>query len=113
TPWLEGDEILLTTGLGVKGRPDLQRALIAGLDRRGCAAVGFGVGISVDRVPEAMVAEADARAMPLFVVPYEVPFIAVTKYVSSRVFASHYAGLRRALDLHRRMLRVVTSSGGL
>ncbi|HSK91088.1 MAG TPA: PucR family transcriptional regulator [Euzebyales bacterium] len=113
TPWLEGDEILLTTGLGVKDSPALQRALIAGLDRRGCAGVGFGVGIWLDEVPAAMVAEADARDLPLFTVPYEVPFIAVTKYVSSRVFAEHYAGLRRALDLHRRVLAVVTSSGGL
>jgi purine catabolism regulator len=51
--------------------------------------------------------------VPLFTVPYEVPFIAITKYVSSRVFAAHYAGLRRALDLHRRVLGVVTSSGEL
>lgn len=113
TPWLEGGEVLLTTGLGVKDHPDQQRDLIAGLARHGCTAVGFGVGVWVDRVPGPMLAEADARAMPLFVVPYAVPFIAVTKYVSSRIFATHYAGLRRALDLHRRVLRVVTSSGGL
>jgi purine catabolism regulator len=113
TPWLEGGEILLTTGLAVKDSPQLQRQLIAGLERHGCAAVGFGLGIWLDRVPPAMVAEADQRSLPLFTVPYEVPFIAITKYVSSRVFATHYAGLRRALDLHRRVLGVVTSSGGL
>jgi purine catabolism regulator len=60
-----------------------------------------------------MLAEADHRALPLFTVPYRVPFIALTKYVSSQVFAAHYGGLRRALDLHRRVLAVVTSSGGL
>lgn len=113
TPWLEGGELLLTTGLGVKDDLRQQRALIAGLQRRGCAAVGFGLGIWRDQVPAAMVAEADLRGLPLFTVPYRVPFIAITKYVSSQVFAAHYAGLRRALDLHRRVLAVVTSSGGL
>lgn len=113
TPWLEGGEILLTTGLGIRDSPGLQRALVAGLDRRGCVAVGFGVGIWIDDVPDALRDEADARGLPVFKVPYEVPFIAVTKYVSGQVFAAHYAGLRRALDLHRRVLAVVTSSGGL
>jgi purine catabolism regulator len=113
TPWLEGGELLLTTGLGVKDSVAQQRGLIAGLERRGCAAVGFGLGIWLDEVPAAMLAEADRRGLPLFTVPYHVPFIALTKYVSSRVFAAHYAGLRRALDLHRRVLAVVSSSGGL
>ena len=113
TPWLEGGEILLTTGLGIRDSADLQRALVAGLDRHGCVAVGFGVGVWLDEVPDALREEADTRRLPLFTVPYEVPFIAVTKYVSGQVFAAHYAGLRRALDLHRRVLAVVTSSGGL
>lgn len=113
TPWLEGGEILLTTGLGIRDDPDLQRALIAGLDRRGCVAVGFGVGIRFDELPAALCDEADARDLPLFTVPIEVPFIAVTRYVSGQVFATHHAGLRRALDLHRRMLALVTSDAGL
>ena len=113
TPWLEGGELLLTTGLAVKDDADLQRDLIAGLDRVGCPAVGFGVGIWLDAVPPAMLAEADRRGLPLFTVPYEVPFIAVTRYVSRRVFEAHDLGLRRALDLHRRMLAAVTSGGGI
>lgn len=113
TPWLSGGELLLTTGLGVMDSPALQRQLIAGLDARGCPAVGFGVGIWLDRVPAAMLDEAERRALPVFTVPYEVPFIAVTRYVARRVFESHDLGLRRALDQHRRILTAVTSGGGL
>ena len=112
TPWLEGGELLLTTGLGVKDDADLQRRLIAGLHGVDCPAVGFGVGIWLDQVPTAMLDEADRRGLPLFTVPYEVPFIAVTRYVARRVFEAHDLGLRRALDLHRRMLAAVTSGGG-
>jgi purine catabolism regulator len=113
TPWLEGGELLLTTGLAVKDDPDLQRRLIAGLDAVACPAVGFGIGIWLDAVPRGLCDEADRRDLPLFTVPYEVPFIAVTRYVARRVFEAQDLGLRRALDLHRRMLAAVTSGGGV
>ncbi len=54
TPWLEGGEVLLTTGLGVKDDPDLQRRLVAALTRRGVVAIGFGIGVVLDEVPAAM-----------------------------------------------------------
>lgn len=113
TPWLEGGEVLLTTGMGVLASPELQRKLIAGLDARGCAAVGFGVGICVDEVPTAMREEADARDLPLFTVPYAVPFIAVTKRISRHIFDEHYATLRGAVDLHRQVLAAVIGGTGL
>ena len=49
TPWLEGGEILLTTGLGVRDSPDLQRRLVEGLDARGCPGLGFGLGVVARR----------------------------------------------------------------
>lgn len=113
TPWLEGGELLLTTGLGVRDDEALQRRLVAGLDQRGCAGIGFGVGVVCDDVPPAMLDEADARGLPLFTVPYEVPFIAVTKYVSRCVFDEHYATLRGAVDLHRQVLASVLTDQGL
>jgi purine catabolism regulator len=113
TPWLEGGEILLTTGMGVADSPELQRKLIAGLDGRGCAGVGFGVGICLDDVPDAMREEAEARELPLFTVPYAVPFIAVTKSISRHLFEEHYATLRSAVDLHRHVLATVLGGTGL
>jgi purine catabolism regulator len=113
TPWLEGGEILLTTGLGVRDSPELQRRLIMLLDGRGCPGVGVGLGIWLDRVPAAMLEEADARGVPLFTVPYRVPFIAVTKRVSSFVAAEHYGRLRAAVDMHRQILAGVISGAGV
>lgn len=113
TPWLEGGEILLTTGLGVRDSPDLQRRLITVLEARGCAGVGLGLGIWLDEVPVPMLEEADARALPLFTVPYRVPFTAVTKRVSSFVAAEHYARLRAAVDLHREVLAGIIAGAGI
>ena len=113
TPWLEGGEVLLTTGLGVKSSAGLQRKLVAGLDQRGCAGVGFGLGVVLDEVPPAMLDEADRRRLPLFTVPYEVPFIAVAKRISHHVAAEHYATLRAAVDLHRQVLAAVIAGAGV
>jgi purine catabolism regulator len=113
TPWLEGGEILLTTGLGVRDSPDLQRRLVAGLDARGCPGLGFGLGVVMDAVPAALLEEAETRALPLFTVPYELPFIAVTKRVSREVFSEHDQTLRTAVDLHRSVLAAVLGGAGL
>lgn len=113
TPWLEGGEILLTTGLGVKDDPALQRRLVRNLHGRGCVAIGFGLGVTLPAVPEAMLAEADELSLPLFTVPLEVPFIAVTRRVARAVFDEHFATLRDAVDLHRKVLATVISGAGL
>ncbi|MPZ72648.1 MAG: hypothetical protein GEU74_05360 [Nitriliruptorales bacterium] len=113
TPWLEGGEILLTTGLGVRDSTDAQRRLVEGLATRGCAGVGFGLGVVLDAVPDPMVAAADDTNLPLFTVPYELPFIAVTKRVSREVFQQHDSTLRAAVDLHRSVLSAVLGGAGI
>lgn len=113
TPWLEGGEVLLTTGMGVKDDPRLQRRLVAGLVDAGCLALGFGIDVLLDAVPTALVEEADARDLPLFTVPYEVPFIAVARHVAHHTAGAHLETLRTAVDLHRRVLAAVVADRGL
>jgi PucR family transcriptional regulator, purine catabolism regulatory protein len=113
TPWLEGGELLLTTGLGIRDDPDLQERFVAGIARRGVVALGFAVGVSLEHVPDALVAACDHHALPLFTMPYEIPFIAVSRRVAHHAFAEHYATLRRAVDLHRQVLAAVVSDGGV
>lgn len=113
TPWLEGGELLLTTGLGVRDDEAAQRALVRNLHDRGCVAIGFGVGVTLPEVPAPLVEEADELGMPLFTVPFAVPFIAVTRRVAGAVFEDHYATLREAVDLHRTVLRSVTAGEGI
>lgn len=113
TPWLEGGELLLTTGLGVKDDHEAQRRLVRNLADRGCVGVGFGIGVSVPDVPPDMLEEADACRLPLFTVPFEVPFIAVTRRVARAVFDEHYATLASAVDLHRQVLHTVIAGQGI
>lgn len=113
TPWLEGGEVLLTTGIGVRDDPELQQRLVAALARREVVALGFGIGVVLEQVPPAMVTACDELDLPLFTVPYEVPFIAVTRRVSHHTFAEHDATLRSAVALHRQVLAAVVGEDGV
>ena len=112
TPWLSGGEVLLTTGMGLD-TPEQQRELIVRLADHQLAALGFGVGFSHDEVPGALVQAAAEREFPVFTVPYEVPFIAVTEAAFTQLVNEQYAVLRRALAAHERLERVVLSERGL
>jgi PucR family transcriptional regulator, purine catabolism regulatory protein len=113
TPWLEGGELLLTTGLGVKDSPELQRRFVTGVAGRGVVAIGFSMGVSLDAVPLAMLEASEEHGLPLFTMPYEIPFIAVSRRVAHHAFEEHYATLRSAIALHRQVLSTVTTDGGI
>jgi purine catabolism regulator len=90
TPFLEGGELLLTTGLRVDAGTDF-RAFVARLVDRGVAGLGFGTGLGHDAVPPALVTAADEAGLPLLEVPKRTPFIAISKAVSAAVAADSYA----------------------
>ena len=113
TPWLEGGELLLTTGLGVRDDPELQDRFVAGVADRGAVAIGISIGVSMDAVPAVMRDRCDALGLPLFTMPYEIPFIAVSRQVAHHVFSERYATLNRTVDLHRQVLAAVVGGAGI
>jgi purine catabolism regulator len=112
TPWLSGGEVLLTTGMSLN-TAEHQREFLARLADHQLAGLGFGVGFGHRAVPPALVAAAQEREFPVFEVPYEVPFIAVTESAFTQLVNEQYAVLRRALAAHERLERVVLSERGL
>ena len=64
-------------------------------------------------MPPALLAAAAAREFPVFEIPYELPFIAVTEAAFTQLVNEQYAVLRRALAAHERLERVVLSERGL
>ena len=112
TPWLSGGELLLTTGLQLEGAGH-QREYVARLAGHGLAGLGLGTGFAHPRVPDAMAAAAEDEGFPLFEVPYELPFIAVTEKAFTHLVNEQYAVLQRALSAHERLERIVLSERGL
>jgi PucR family transcriptional regulator, purine catabolism regulatory protein len=112
TPWLSGGELLLTTGLALS-TPKSQREYVATLADHGLAGLGLGVGFTHDTVPEALLQAARERAFPLFEVPYELPFIALTEQAFTRLVNEQYALLQRSIAAQERLQRIVLSERGL
>src|SRR3954447_7267283 len=112
TPWLSGGELLLTTGLALE-TAEHQRAFIATLADHGLAGVGLGTGFTHETVPPALVEAARERGFPLFEVPYELPFIALTEQAFTRLVNEQYALLQRSIAAQERLQRIVLSERGL
>src|SRR5690606_35481281 len=100
--FLEGGEILLTTGLVDRSTEDW-RLFVTRIVDAGVIAVGFGVGLSHPEVPFALSDSAAEFDLNLFVVPRRVPFIAVSRAVADLLWAADREGDRLALQ-HQREL---------
>jgi purine catabolism regulator len=112
TPWLSGGELLLTTGFQL-GSPELQREFVRRLSDHHLAGLGFGTGFDHPELPAALVDEAADLAFPVFEVPYELPFIAITEKAFARLVNEQYEVLQRGITIHKRLERLVLEERGL
>jgi PucR family transcriptional regulator, purine catabolism regulatory protein len=94
TPWLRGGELLLTTGLQLSGAKP-QREFVERLAEREIAGLGFGTGFVHKKVPAGVLNTARKLGFPLFEVPYELPFIAITERVFAQLLNERYELLQR------------------
>ena len=96
TPWLKGGELLLTTGIQLKG-PKVQHELVQRLAEHEIAGLGFGTGFAHKKVPTALVNAARKLDFPVFEIPYELPFIAITERVFAQLVDERYELLQRSM----------------
>jgi purine catabolism regulator len=113
TPWLEGGELLLTTGLGLGATAARQRAYVRRLAGHGLAGLGIGLGLGLDEIPAAVVDEADGLGFPTLAVPYETPFIALTKAAFTHLANEQLDRVTQALEVHERLARAVVDGRGV
>ncbi len=112
TPWLSGGELILTTGLQLD-TAKRQREFVHRLADHQLSGLGIGTGFAHESVPAAVLTAARERDFPVFEVPYDVPFIAVTEAAFTRLVNEQYAVLRRSISAHERLERIVLSERGL
>jgi purine catabolism regulator len=108
--FLEGGELLLTTGLALGEATS--EAYVERLVEAGVAGLGFGVGLSHVNVPDALVDAAAKAGLPLLEVPKRTPFIAITRAVSRAVAADEYASLVRTGRGQQELTRAAVGRGG-
>ncbi|MCD0448463.1 PucR family transcriptional regulator [Actinocorallia sp. API 0066] len=101
TPFLEGGELLLTTGM----RLDDPEEYVARLVGRSVAGLGFGVGLGHEAVPSGLVEAAQRHGLPLLEVPRPTPFVAIGKAVSRMLAAEQYEDVTRAATAQRELAK--------
>ena len=109
-PWLEGWELVMTTGMGVPREPERQRTYI----ERMAAAQIAGLAISQDLLAPPLSDElreaADRTSFPVVEVSIEVPFVALARTIA----AANTEGAQRRLVTHLGIfdtLRAATAEG--
>jgi purine catabolism regulator len=112
TPWLSGGELLLTTGMQLGSAPE-QREFARLLKRSGVAGLGLGTGFDHERLPDPLLEAARQMELPLFEVPYRMPFIAITEKAFTHIVNAGYETLRRGSEINRRLERLVLQERGL
>ncbi|HSO56097.1 MAG TPA: PucR family transcriptional regulator ligand-binding domain-containing protein, partial [Actinomycetes bacterium] len=113
TRFLRGGEVLLTTGFAMRGDPASQAAYVEGLAKAELAALGVGLGFAFEATPPAVLDAADQAGFPVFEVPFEVPFIAITEALFSRLVNEQYVLLQRAGTVQQTLSRLLVEGAGL
>ena len=126
TPFLDAGHVLLTTGTqfgDVSSGADASAATsdddafadayVRRLREAGVAALGFGTEVIRAGTPDALVAACIAQGLPLFEVPYRVPFIAIARLVADLLAEDAYARQAWALAAQRAISLAALRPDGL
>jgi PucR family transcriptional regulator, purine catabolism regulatory protein len=110
---LEGDEMLLMTGMGLGNGAAEQRAFVRDLVERRVAGLVIELGRVFERMPEALVHEARRRHLPLVALHEEVRFVEVTKQLHTAILTRQLTVERNVTDLHGRLSAMLLDGAGM
>jgi purine catabolism regulator len=105
--WAQEGELLFTTAFGLKDNPDLQATLVPDLVERGVVGMVVGVGRYFHEIPLVMVDCANRLGFPIVKLPWEVPFIDVTRAISEQIVRRRYRLMQQSLQIHNTLTCLV------
>ncbi|HET9420441.1 MAG TPA: PucR family transcriptional regulator [Nocardioides sp.] len=105
TPYLQGGEVLLTTGLGTARWRTKWREYVDRLARAEVAALGLGVGLTHAHAPATLVQACRDAGLNLFEVPRPTAFVAISRAAAALLDDERDQVARRSLDAQRSLTR--------
>ena len=111
--WAKPNELLVSTTYPIKDDPAAQATLVQELANRGLAALAIKPVLYDNRVPEAMIIQADERSFPLIQLPTAAAFDDIINPVLAEILNRQAAILRRSDEIHRSLTDIVLRGGGL
>jgi purine catabolism regulator len=112
TRYLQGGEVILTTGVW-RDAGTTSPGFVAPLCQSDVAALGYGLPEPDAVVPEDLASACAAARLPLFAVPFEVPFIAVSRAFVDRVYGQREEALRERVLRNDRLVHAAGHGAGL
>jgi purine catabolism regulator len=103
TPFLEGGEVLLTTGLDMVSWHHEWEDYASRLSGAGVVAVGFATGLTHSAVPTALASACERHRLNLVEVPRQTTFVAVSRAVARLLEKHEQAAAREALTMQREL----------
>ena len=104
TAYLDGGELLLTTGLGFRRAAVWYSAYVERLARTGVAGLALGLGPVHASVPAELVSACERAGLPLLVVPAPTPFLTISRRYWSMIAESGQRELAEMLSTHRALV---------
>lgn len=111
SPFLEGGEVLLTTGLSTDQWHDEWEGYVARLRAAGVAAIGFATGLTHATVPGRLESACRARGLNLFEVPRRTTFVAISRLTARLLEQREQADARRAVAMQRELTEAAARRG--
>ncbi|MQA93723.1 MAG: PucR family transcriptional regulator [Streptosporangiales bacterium] len=112
-PWVQENELLLTTSYPLPRDPDVFAGLVTELDVHDLASLGVKLGKYIDRIPAAVLRRADELAFPLLEIPHQVRFDDIVSQVLTDIANRQAAILTRSEEVNRAFVQIVLDGGGL
>ncbi|OBG87963.1 Fis family transcriptional regulator [Mycobacterium sp. E802] len=103
-PFLEGGEILLTTGLETGDWDDEWDGYVRRLGDAGVAAIGFAIGLTHAKVPAGLRDACGRHQVNLLEVPRRTTFVAISRHVARLLEEHESTAARESLRIQRKLI---------
>lgn len=113
TPFLDGDELLLTAGLMLCDQQQPCAEYVGRIAAACATGIGFGIELGHDRIPTELLRAAEAADLPVLEVPHRTPFIAISKTITQWLTEEAGAEARRGERARAALTRTALRAGGL
>lgn len=114
TPFLEGKELLLTTGVQLDTEDEeATAAYFERLATCGIRVVGLGIGLRYQTMPDSVVKCAAQFDIALIEVPLETPFVAISRLIANKIAEQEYETLSHALITQDLLVQALIDGSGL
>ncbi|MEL7564226.1 MAG: PucR family transcriptional regulator ligand-binding domain-containing protein [Dehalobacterium sp.] len=110
--WVNGGEMLLTTGFPLKDNPKLRQQIIFDLAEKKVAALGIKPGQYLNQIPMDMIEYANQVGLPLLEIPPDTPYFDIMMPIFELLINEHKQLQQRDQEIHELIINLMLCGKG-